>query len=171
MLKLFMTGVSAIALASTAALADPAQTEVAQATETAQATDAPQYMSKPSSLEAAITPLEVTTRADSEKLAATEFAAADTNKDGTIDETEFAAFAAYSEQRAAGVDAAKATPAEKAFVAIAKGDKKISKQELADARGKSFDAADANRDKLLDKIEQQKFAALVAVKPAGADKL
>ena len=170
MLRLFMAGASAIALASTAALADPAQTTEAAQTTDAQIPDAPQYMGAPAA-EKAITPLEVTTRADSEKLAATEFAAADANKDGTIDETEFSALAAYSEQTTAGVDPAKATPAEKAFVAIAKGDRKISKQELVDARGKSFDAADANRDKMLDALEQQKFAALVAVKLASADRL
>ena len=167
MLKLFMAGASAIALASTAAFADPAT----ETSAVAQTTDAPQYMSEPATTEAAILPLEVTTRADSEKLAATEFTAADTNKDGSIDETEFAALAAYSEQTSAGVDPKKAAPADKAFVALAKGDKKISRQELVDARGKSFDAADANRDKMLDALEQQKFAALVAVKPAGAGNL
>lgn len=167
MLKLFMGCASAIALVSTAALADPD----AQAVAAAPPADAPQYMGAPSTAGAAITPLDVTTRADSEKLAATEFAVGDTNKDGTIDELEFAALVAYSEQTNAGVDAAKAAPSDKAFVTIAKGDKKISKQELVDARGKSFDAADANRDKMLDALEQQKFAALVAVKPAGADKL
>jgi len=167
MLRLFITGAGAVALASTAALADPNEkTETA-----AQSTEAPQYMSEPAKQETAITPLEVTTRADSERLAATEFAAADTNKDGSVDEAEFAAFAAYAEQTNPGVDPAKAAPADKAFVAIAKGDKKISRQELVDARGKSFDAADANRDKMLDALEQQKFATLVAVKLADADKL
>lgn len=166
MLKLFMTGAGAIALASTAALADPAQT-----TQTAPSENAVQYMTEPAPAERAMTPLDVATRADSQKLAATEFAVADTNKDGTIDETEFAAFAAYSGQANAGVEPAKATPAEKAFVVMAKGDGKISKEELADARGKSFDVADANRDKTLDKLEQRKFASLIAVKPADATKL
>ena len=50
------------------------------------------------------------------------------------------------------------------------GYKKISKQELVDARVKSFDAADANRDKVLDPLEQQKFAALVTVKRDSIEK-
>lgn len=164
MLKLLLAGASAVALASTAALADPA----AQAEPAGPAGDAPQYMTEPAATEAAITPLEVTTRDDSQKLATVEFAVADANKDSVIDQAEFTAYAAMAAQ-ANAVEPSKAAPADKAFAAIAKADKKISKQELAEARAKSFDAADANRDKLLDALEQQKFAALVIVKPAAAN--
>lgn len=167
MLRLILTGAGAIALASTAALADPN----ANMNTDAQTSDAPQYVSEPAQMETALTPLEVSSRADSEKLATAEFAAADVNKDGSIDETEFAALAAYSEQTNPGIDPAKATPSDKAFAAIAKGDGAISKKELIDARGKSFDAADANRDKALDALERQKFATLVAVRPANAGDL
>lgn len=166
MLKLLLAGASAVTLVSTAALADPA----AQAQPTPPVGDAPQYMTESAATEAAITPLEVTTRADSEKLATVEFTIADANKDGVIDQAEFTAYAAMSAQ-ANAVDLSKAAPADKAFVAIAKADQKISKQELTESRAKSFDAADANRNKLLDALEQQKFAALVIVKPAAANEL
>lgn len=157
MLKLFMAGASVIALASTAAFADPS----AKPGETAR------YMTNPERAEAAITPAEVTTRDDAKKLADAEFKLADVNADGAIDPAEFATYAALN---ATKQDAAVETapPTDTAFAAISKGDKAISKAELAEARGKSFDSADGNKDKLLDPLEQKKFAALIAVKPAEA---
>jgi hypothetical protein len=160
MIKTLLTSAAAIALVSTAALADPA----APTTAAAEAT--PQYQMAPEASDAAaISPIDVTTKDDAQKLADTEFLAADANADGVVDETEFAARAADAAMADPLAVAKDAAPADKAFAAIAKGDKKISKQELVDAREKNFDEADANRDKMLDALEQQKFAALVAVKP------
>jgi hypothetical protein len=163
MIKSLLTSAAAIALVSTAALADPA------ATVNASAEAMPQYQATPEANgPAMIAPIEVTTKDDAKKLADTQFLAADTNTDGVVDESEFAALAAdaaLTDPLAAASDAA---PADKAFAAIAKGDKKISKQELADARAKNFNEADGNSDKILDALEQQKFAALVAVRPAAA---
>lgn len=162
MLKLFMIGASAAALASTAAFADPTEAQTAPTQP-----DAPQYTTEAVTEVAPITPLEVTTRSDSEKLAQKEFTVADANADGVIDEAEFVSYAQLTaeENIAMGIKSEKAAPVEKAFVAIANGDKKISAPELTEARTKSFDAADANRDNMLDAVEQQKFASLVAVKP------
>lgn len=167
MLKYFMVGASVAALASTAAVADPAASETAAAEGAAT-----QYTAEVIALKPPITPLEVTTRADSQTLAEIEFAIADANADGFIDESEFAAYAkmATEENAAKGFKPERATPLEKAFSSLAKGDKKISKPELTEARGKSFDAADANRDTMLDALEQQKFASLVAVKPPAETK-
>ncbi len=162
MLKLFMIGASAAALASTATFADPTESQTAPIQP-----DAPQYTTEAVTEVAPITPLEVTTRSDSEKLAQKEFTVADANADGVIDEAEFVSYAQLTaeENTAMGFKPEKAAPVEKAFVAIANGDKKISAPELTEARTKSFDAADANRDNMLDAVEQQKFASLVAVKP------
>lgn len=163
MLKLILAGASAIALASTAALADPAATAATDANET------PQYA--PAEI-APLTPADVTTREDSTKLAQNEFVFADANADGVIDEAEFTAYTAI----VAGANDApaelpkEAMPADKAFAALAKGDEKITELELTEARAASFDKADANKDSKLDPIEQQKFAALMTVKPAeGGD--
>ncbi len=162
MLRLVMAGASAVALASTAALADPAE----------QAGQAEQTTTEATATAAAITPIEVATRADSEKLAEAEFATADANKDGALDKAEFTAFLMSSAQASVGanIDPSQAALIEKAFIAIAKKDSKISKPELAAARAKNFDEADANRDQTLDALEQRKFAALVAVKPADVNK-
>ena len=91
----------------------------------------------------------------------------------SIDEEEFAAFVAASAEESAGLPGApdeKSEPASKAFETIAKSDMKITKAELVDARSKSFDKADADGDKALDALEQQRFAALIAAKPDKADK-
>jgi len=157
MLKLFMAGAGVLALASTAAFADPA----------AKSADPARYMTKPERLEAEMTPADVTTKEDSKKLAESEFRLADSNADGAIDAAEFAAYATMTANRQ-DAQFENAPPPEAAFAAIAKGDKTISGAELAEARGKSFDSADANKDKILDPLEQKKFAALIAVKPAEA---
>ncbi len=163
MIKYLLTSSAAIALVSTAALADPA------ATVNASAEAMPQYQAAPEANgPAMISPIDVTTKDDAQKLADTQFLAADMNADGVVDESEFAALAASTALTDPLAAASEAAPADKAFAAIAKGDKQISKQELAAARAKTFDEADANRDKMLDALEQQKFAALVAVKPATA---
>lgn len=158
MLRLFMAGASAVALASTAALADPAE----------QAGQTEQPATEATATAAAITPIEVTTRADSEKLAEAEFTVADADKDGALDQAEFTALVTTLVQTGADAkaDPSHAALIENAFMAIAKKDSKISKSELTAARAKNFDEADANRDQTLDALEQQKFAALVAVKPA-----
>lgn len=162
MLRLLMAGASAVALASTAALADPA----------GQADEAEQTANEATATAAAITPIEVTTRADSKKLAEAEFAVADADKDGVLDQTEFTALIMNTAQASSGanIDPSQAALIEKAFIAIAKKDSKISKPELAAARAKNFDEADANHDQTLDALEQQKFAGLVAVRPADANK-
>lgn len=162
MLRLLMAGASAVALASTAALADPAE----------QADEAEQTAKEATAAAATITPIEVATRADSAKLAEAEFATADADKDGALDKAEFTAFIMSSVQASPGanIDPSQAALIEKAFIAIAKKDSKISKPELAAARAKNFDEADANHDQTLDALEQQKFASLVAVRPAEANK-
>lgn len=155
MLKLVITGAGFIALASTAAVADPAAHEIHPTG----------HESASSGTDAVIAPTDVTTREDAKLLAEREFKLADSNADGAIDEAEFAAFAATA-SKTSGVAPEKAQPADAVFEALAKQDKKITKPELADARDRSFEAADANRDKRLDALEQQKFAALIAVRPA-----
>lgn len=165
-MKTLLMSAGAIALISTAALADPA------AGGAEQAAASPQYQAPPENERLMISPIDVTTKDQAQKLADVQFLVADANADGVIDEGEFSAFAADAANATANVVAtADGQPADKAFASIAKTDKKITKQELVDARAKSFDAADANRDKVLDPLEQQKFAALVTVKPASASKL
>jgi hypothetical protein len=159
MFKLLLSGAGVLALASTAAVADPAS----------KSSEPARYLSTPESAEAAMTPADVTTKDDAKKLAEVEFKLADANGDGAIDAAEFASYAALTAKKQ-GVQSETAPPPDSAFAAIAKGDTNISKEELADARGKSFDAADANKDKILDPLEQSKFAALIAVKPAETPK-
>lgn len=166
MIKSLLMSAGAIALASTAALADPA------AGGAEPPAISPQYQAPPENERLMISPIDVTTKDQAQKLADVEFLVADANAEGVVDEAEFSAFAADASNIGAnGAAIADGQPLDKAFAAIAKADKKISKQELIDARAKSFDAADANRDKVLDPLEQQKFAALVAVKPASAGKI
>ena len=113
-----------------------------------------------------IKPAEVATREDAAKLADWQFELADVNADGAIDAEEFAAFVAVVARDESAVALAKAEKSDAAFANIAKADKLISKEELVEARAKSFDAADADGSKSLDPLEQQRFAALVAAKPA-----
>lgn len=162
MMKIILTGAGAIALASTAALADPQETTM----------DAPKYQAAPAAPEAIMSPIDVATRKDVDTLVETQFAIADDNADGSIDKAEFDAFVLSTAKKDAsspfgGPPLDRAPTSEKAFAEIAKADGKISKQELVEARVKSFEAADGNRDKTLDALEQQKFASLVAVKPSS----
>lgn len=158
MIKTLLTCASAAALIASAAFAE----------ETAQNKTAPKYEAQ----SATITPAKVATREDAKKLAEAQFLIADANVDGAIDGAEFSALA----QSTAKADAASAagdvvvnapTPDE-AFALISKGDGKITKQELIEARTMSFEAADANRDKALDAAEKRKFAALIMVRSEAA---
>ncbi|NWG93217.1 MAG: hypothetical protein HXY21_12045 [Parvularculaceae bacterium] len=159
MLKSFMFGASAIGLVSTAALAEQTLAEKSPA---AQAT------AQTSGDAATPSAIAVTTRDDARTLAETQFLAADVNVDGGVDKSEFAAFSADAAKTAgnkpAGELAVSAPSVDEAFMSIAKGDAKITRQEMIDARMKSFDAADGNKDKALDGAEQAKFAALTMVK-------
>lgn len=157
MFKTMLTSASAFALIMTAATAN--QQDDMSAT--------PKY--EPATAPSAMSAIDVTTREEAAKLADWQFAIADANADGAVDADEFSAFVAADAQAAAGqAPIENAEPADKAFAAIARTDKKISKEELAEARAKSFDKADANGDQSLDALEQQRFAALVTAKPAGA---
>jgi hypothetical protein len=168
MLKSLLFCASAIGLVSTAALADEMLAEKAPAAKTTaqSTTDA----SAPQTMTGAATPaaLKVTTRDDAKKLAETEFLTADVNVDGGVDKSEFAAFSTEAAKAAgdkpAGDLVVSAPSVDEAFMSIAMGDAKITKQEMIDARAKSFDAADGNKDKTLDGAEQSKFAALTMVK-------
>ncbi|MGD9801662.1 MAG: hypothetical protein AB7F91_11800 [Parvularculaceae bacterium] len=165
MIKLMLTTVASSALVLTAAAANPPEATTSATAPT------PKY--QPVEAETPITPVAVTTKEDAAKLADWQFAVADVNADGSIDEEEFAAFVAASAEESAGLPGApdeKSEPASKAFEMIAKSDKKITKAELVDARSKSFDKADADGDKALDALEQQRFAALIAAKPDKTDK-
>jgi hypothetical protein len=168
MLKSLLFCASAIVLVSTAALADEASSENATAAQTTTqwTTDA----AAPQTITGAATPAatKVTTRDDARKLAEAQFLAADVNVDGGVDKSEFAAFSTEAAKAAgdkpAGDLVVSAPSVDEAFMAIAKGDAKITRQEMIDARAKSFDAADGNKDKTLDSAEQSKFAALTMVK-------
>ncbi len=162
MLKSILTCATAIGLATTAALAEQASVDKAVPQYTTQTTSTSEAQSK------------VTTREDAQKLGETQFLAADVNVDGFVDGVEFAAFstdaAKLGADKTSGDMVVDAPSADQAFAAIAKGDGKITKQEMIDARTKSFEAADGNRDKSLDAAEQKKFAALTMVRsePAAA---
>ncbi len=144
---LFCTGT--IAFASTAAMADP----------NAEAGVNPQFKSEAAESSLMISPAEVSSRDDAQKLGDSEFLIADANVDGAVDKSEFNIFAS------AAPDGADAAALDKTFIAIAKGDSKITRQEMIDARTRSFDQVDGNRDKRLDPAEQKKFATLVTGKP------
>jgi hypothetical protein len=146
---LFCTGT--IALASTAALADP----------NAEADAKPQFKPEAAESSLMISPAQVSSRDDAQKLGDSEFLIADVNVDGAVDKSEFDIFVG------AAPDGADAAALDKTFTAIAKSDSKITRQEMIDARTKSFDQADGNRDKRLDAAEQKKFATLVTGKPAA----
>ncbi|MCB2113363.1 MAG: hypothetical protein R3C42_00640 [Parvularculaceae bacterium] len=156
MKNIFLAGVAAGALAISAAVANPAE----------KTASGPVY--EPSQAAQMIAPVAVTTKEDSALLAEQQFAAADSNADGSIDAHEFAAFVADAAKASAGLPSApddNSATADEAFKAIAKDDMKISKEELVEARAQSFKAADADGDKALDALEQQRFASLVAAKP------
>ena len=151
MIRTILFCAGTLALASTAAMADP----------NAGAGANPQF--KPDAAEASlmISPTEVSSRDDAQKLGDAEFLIADINVDGAVDKSEFGALVG------ATPDSADAPSLDRNFAAIAKGDGKITRQEMIDARTKNFDQADANRDKRLDAGEQEQFAALVTRKPAA----
>lgn len=136
----------------------------AAATEANEKSSTPKY--QPAEAVQPIKPEEVATREDAAKLADWQFELADVNADGAIDAEEFAAFVAVTSKNDGAMATEKAEKPDAAFAKIAKADKFISKEELVEARAKSFDAADVDGSKTLDPLEQQRFAALVAVKPA-----
>lgn len=150
MIRTILYCAGTIALASTAAMADP----------NAEAGAKPQFKPEAAESSMMISPAQVSSRDDAQKLGDSEFLIADVNVDGAVDKPEFEAFVG------AAPDDADAAAVDKSFAAIAKGDSKITRQEMIDARTKSFDQADANRDKRLDAAEQKQFAALVTAKPA-----
>lgn len=156
MIKMLLTGAAACALVFSAAAANPAEKS------------APKPTYKQTAAAEAIDPIAVTTKEDAALLAVRQFAAADLNADNSIDAEEFAAFVAASAQARAGLPGApdeNSAPADAAFKTIAKGDMMIAKEELVEARVESFEKADADGDKSLDALEQQRFAALVSAKP------
>lgn len=119
---------------------------------------------------------QVTTRDDAKLFAKSEFAQADLNGDGSVDEGEFVAYAsvrtssaAPSAGQSAEGDAAApvetdSATAEQQFAEISNGDETISETELAEARVKQFDEADADDDETLDSEERTQFASLTAPK-------
>lgn len=151
MIRTILFCAGTIALASTAAMADP----------NAEAGAKPQFKPDASEASLMISPNEVSSRDDAQKLGDAEFLIADINVDGAVDKSEFGAFVG------AAPDDADAAAVDKTFASIAKGDGKITRQEMIDARTKNFDQADANRDKRLDTAEQRNFATLVTGKPAA----
>jgi hypothetical protein len=162
MKSFLITGAGALALIATAASADPSATEQPGQMPDATATQAPASYSAPTAdMTEKMAAKDVATKADAGKLAESEFLRADRNVDGSIDQDEYALFAAEA-ANAENAPAADKPQIEKAFAAIAKEDGKISLEELTKARAKSFDAADANRDLSLDANERKKFAALVS---------
>lgn len=160
MMKAILVSASALALVATAAVAEGTAGKTT-----------PQY--KPDA--AAAAPASVDTRADVQKLAEAQFLAADVNVDGALDLKEFVALSTDAAKQADATKptddmAALAPTAEEAFKDIAKADSEITRQELVDARARSFDAADTNNNAKLDESEQQRFAALTAVKPQAPEK-
>ena len=155
MLRVLLTSAAAGALIFNAAAATEANEQASK----------PKY--QPTGTVEPVKPIDVTTREDAAKLADLQFDLADVNADGAIDAEEFAAFVAVASRTESAATLEKAEKSDAAFAAIAKADKLISKEELIEARAKSFDAADADGSKSLDPLEQQRFAALVAAKPAA----
>jgi hypothetical protein len=169
MLRTSTLSVSLIALLTAAACAqeDPATTAGAETAAEVQILDAAQ----------------VTTRDDAKLFAKSEFAQADLNSDGSIDEGEFVAYAsvrtsaapaAVSGEQPAGeqtapapTETATAATAEQQFAQISNGDETISETELAEVRAEQFDAADSNGDDTLDSQERLQFASLTAPKASG----
>lgn len=104
----------------------------------------------------------VKTREDATRLGHDEFTLADADADGFLTEAEFAKLEA-TQARPAGALTATPTAAPRAqFPGIAGEDGKISREELAAARVASFDAADADLNRVLSDSERRVFASLVA---------
>ena len=169
MLRSIFTGASALALMTTAACA---QEEITPDT-TAQVDLESSVQMEPLVLDVA----QVTTRDDAEAFAQNEFAQADLNQDGVIDENEFIAYAiikapiadstindtAQADIESQG-DADGPANAEEQFAALSKGDDTITETEIVEARVADFDTADVNDDEKLDDTERQQFAALTMPK-------
>jgi hypothetical protein len=128
----------------------------------------PQYEPAPMAVEDSIAANKVTTRDDAAKLAETEFANADANLDGAVDQAEFSAFASASAPADQASASATAPTAEQAFTAIAKGKPSFTKADLVAARIASFDKADADKNKALNDTERKKFTELLTIKIAPA---
>lgn len=161
MMRILLGTASAAALISLASAAEPAVKA-----------KPPVYAPQESAAKI-ISPMDVKTRDDAEKLAVTEFNAADANFDGAVDAAEFTAFIEAKEKAALAANKpqlsqellAEKEPAGRAFADYAAGDKTITRDEMVKALTARFDKADVNRDETLDDVEQQRFAALVSVRP------
>lgn len=174
MSRSILSGVCAVALAAT--------TACAQENPLPQSGDGEEGASvrlTPAIIDAA----QVTTRTDAELYAASEFKQADLDQNGSVDENEFIAYAAVKaplEDAPAGDmadgmaalegepegDAAGPASAEEQFAEISKGDDAITETDMVEARVADFEAADANKDDVLDDAERAQFASLVSLKAA-----
>ncbi len=104
----------------------------------------------------------VKTREDALKLGDDEFTLADADADGFLTETEFKKHAAMQVKPSGALAATPSAAPPAQFPAIAGEDGKISRKELAAARVASFDAADADLNRVLSDSERRVFASLVA---------
>ena len=170
MSRSILSGVCAVALAAT--------TACAQENPLPQSNDGEEGASvrlTPAIIDAA----QVTTRTDAEIYAASEFKQADLDRNGSVDENEFIAYAAakapLEDAPAGGMaalegepegDAAGPASAEEQFAEISKGDDAITETDMVEARVADFEAADANKDDVLDDAERAQFASLVSLKTA-----
>ncbi len=111
---------------------------------------------------AAMTPEDVKTREDAAKLGETEFALADADADGSLNEAEFVKLEAMTMKPETAIGSTPVGPQPSMFAAVAGEDAKVSKEELAAARVASFDAADADLNRTLSESERQVFASLIA---------
>ncbi len=174
MIKTLTGFAGALALVSFSAAANPAALATNDASASPSATmqteATPGYTAAPATASFDMTAADVATQEDARKLAELEFLRADVNVDGSIDKAEFVAFTTPPSDAAAAPVNSKAATADSLFVKIAKNDAAISQTDLIDARIKSFDEADADDNRSLSAKEKQRFAAMLAAKPAAAVK-
>lgn len=147
MIRTLMTASAALALVAAANAGEPAKKGAVK-----MKTDAQPSM----------TVGAVKTREDALKLGEDEFTLADVDADGFLTETEFAKLEAMQAKPAGALTATPAAAPSAQFPAIAGEDGKISREELAAARVASFDAADADLNRVLSDSERRVFASLVA---------
>lgn len=156
MIRTLITAAGVLALVAAANAGEPAKKDAVKAK-----LEAP----------ASMTPDAVRSREDAAALGEAEFALADADANGFLNEGEFAWLEARLRKPEGATAPAPVAAGVSNFPAIAGEDGEVSKDELAAARVASFDAADADLDRTLSDRERQVFTALIFAPAAVTPKL
>jgi hypothetical protein len=151
MIRTLITAAGVLALATAAYAGEPAEKGAVK---------------MKASAPAAITPESVKTREDAAKLGEAEFVLADADGNGSLSEVEFAKLESMLRKPEGATSPSPALAEVSMFSAIAGEDGVVSKEELAAARVASFDAADADLNRVLSDSERQVFASLIVAPKA-----